>query len=136
MPRIETHFQRTNAGGLTVTVTNSHDNGRFSTTERTEAFVVRFRRNTRLESGRQVAAGTTAFIWRSYHPFSDYDAPKPGDVSYNGFLEGGRQSIGWNSDGAAALVLETVRVNGQIMKAADHPRYEASAEAYRCMMSY
>jgi hypothetical protein len=132
---LESSWKRTLPNDLEVTHRVGYSDygtyGGFTESERTEPFVVRFKRSGRVNGYK----GQVAFVWRINYVASDYSSPKAGDVTIHGYTDTG-STIGFNSDAEAAEYVETVRVDGKPMKAKDHPSHERAAERYAQNMSY
>lgn len=130
--RVEERTTYTAANGLEVTRTESIDaKGRRCTAERCEAFVVDVVANLR-----GVRKGTTAYLWRTTYPVSDFACPAQGEVSINGFGNGGNQAISFHDDAEAARHVRTRRdAHGRPLRAADDPDYERARKRYAEMMA-
>jgi hypothetical protein len=139
---IQTTAKRMSASGLEITITSSYSRyptyDGFTDSERTEPFVVRFLKRVAMSDGHLIASeGDIGFVWRTKTLATDFQASALGPVSINGFTRGGRQVVRWHSDEEAAREVETVRnPDGTVMRAKDHPEYEAARERYAFMMSY
>lgn len=117
--------------GLPVEQSTYTNEGRTTIVLRTDPFVCDVedtRGNGRLRG--------KAYLWRTATTESDYATPAAGDVTYHGFMAGGRQALHYGSDAEAARYVRTRRADGQLVPAASDPDWEASARAYDLMMSY